>query len=111
MRDETEDLTQSEIGEINSWMTEYMEGAFVERVKGKVEEIKEKQLRKSNGRTKVSFDKTVVETEAEAPSSDSSTSEFNLVLNKITELQQEMKHSKMELASGRSLRSLWGVRS
>ena len=35
-----EDLTEGEIGEINSWMTEYMEGAFVERVKGKVEDIK-----------------------------------------------------------------------
>ena len=33
MRDEMEDLTESEIGETNSWMTEYMEIAFVERLK------------------------------------------------------------------------------
>ena len=36
VRDKMEDLTESEIGEINSWMTEYMKGAFVERVKGKL---------------------------------------------------------------------------
>ena len=40
VRDEIEELTESEIDEINLWMAKYMEGAFVERVKGKVEEIK-----------------------------------------------------------------------
>ena len=35
MRDETEDLTERESGEINPLMTEYMGGAFLEGVKGK----------------------------------------------------------------------------
>ena len=43
MLDKMEDLTESEIGEIDSWMTENMKGAFVERLKGKVEEIKGKR--------------------------------------------------------------------
>ena len=97
VRDEMEDLTESEIGEINSWMTQCMEGAFVDRVKGNFEEIKAKLLRKTKGKSKVSFGKTVVETEAEAPSSDLSTSEFKLVLDKMAELQEEMKHTKTEL--------------
>ena len=97
VRDEMEDLNESEIGEVNSWMTEYMEGAFVERVNGKVEEIKEKRLRKTKGKAKVSFGKTVVEADPEAPSSDLSTSEVKLVLNRMAKLQEEMKHTKMEL--------------
>ena len=97
MRDELEDLTESEIGEINSCMTEYMEGVFVERVKGKVEEIKEKRLSKTKGKANVSFGKTVVEADPEAPWSDLSTSEFKLVLHKMAELQEEMKRTKMEL--------------
>ena len=98
MRDEIEDLTETEIGEIHSWMTEYMEGAFVERVKGKGKEIKQKRLRKTKGKTKVSFGKTVVETEAEAeaPSSDLSTSAWKLVPDKMAKLQEEMKHTKMD---------------
>ena len=95
--DDREELTESELGEINSWMTEYMEGAFVQHVKGKVEEIKEKRWRKTKGNTKVSFGKTVVETEVEAPSSDLSTPEFKLVLDKMAKLQEEMKHTKIEL--------------
>ena len=78
-------------------MTEYMEGAFVECVKQKVEEIKGKRLRKTKSKLKVSFGKTVFETEAEASSSDLSTSESKLVLDKMAELQEEIKHTKMEL--------------
>ena len=78
-----EDLTESEIGEIHSRMIEYIEGGFVECLKGKVEDIKEKRLRKTKGNTKLSFPRTVVENEAEAPSSDLSTSEFKLVLHKV----------------------------
>ena len=92
-----EDLTESEISDIDSWMTEYMEGAFVEGKKGKVEETKEKRLRKTQGKTKVSFCRTVVETEAEAPLSDVSTSELKLGLNKMSELQVGMKSTNMKL--------------
>ena len=74
-----------------------MEGAFVECVKGKVEEIKAKRLRKIKGKSKVSFGNTVVETEAEAPSSVLSTSEFKLVLGKMAQLHEEMKHTNTEL--------------
>ena len=45
----------------------------------------------------MSFGKTVVETEAEAPSSDLYTCELKLVLEKRAELQEEMKQTKMEL--------------
>ena len=46
---------------------------------------------------KVSFGKTVVETEAEATPSDLYTCELKLVLEKTAELQEEMKQTKMEL--------------
>ena len=92
-----EDLTESQIGEINSWMNEYMEGAFVECVKQKVEEIKAKRLRRTKGKSKVSFSKTVVETESEAPSRDLSTPELKLVLDKMAELQEEINHTKTEV--------------
>ena len=97
VRDKRDDLTESDIGKINSWMTEYMEGGFVEHMKGKVEEIKEKRLRKTKGKAKVSYRTTVVETEAEAPSSDLSISESMLVLEKLAERHEEMKHTKMAL--------------
>ena len=97
VRDEMEDLTDSEIREINSWMTKYLESAFVERVKGKVDEIKAKRLRKTKGKSKVSFCKSVIETEAEAPSSDLSKSEFKLVLDKMAEEQEETKNTTTEL--------------
>ena len=45
----------------------------------------------------MSLGKIIVETEAEAPASDSSTSEFKLVLGKMADLQEEMKHIKTEL--------------
>ena len=79
-------------------MTKYMEGAFLERVKGKGKEIKQKRLRKTKGKTKVSFGKTVVETEAEAeaPSSDLSTSAWKLVLDKMAKLQEEMKQTRVD---------------
>ena len=107
VRDEMEDLTEGGIGEIISWMTKYMKGAVVERVKGKVEDIKEKRLRKINGRTTKPFGKTVVETEAETPSGDLSTSEFTLVPDKIAELQEEMKHTRMGLKRRGSKTFAW----
>ena len=91
--EEMEVLTESVIGEINSWMTEYLEGVFVERMKRKVEEIREHRLHQPKGKTKVSFGKTVVETEAEAPPSDLSTSETKLVPDTMAELQEEMKQT------------------
>ena len=69
----------------------------MERVKGKVDEIKAKRLRKTKGKSKVSFCKSVIETEAEAPSSDLSTSEFKLVLDKMAEEHKERKKTKTEL--------------
>ena len=78
VRDEMEDLTESEIGDINLWMTEYVEGAFVERVKAKVEETKRN--------AKVSLSKTVVEADPEALFSDLSPSEFMSHQNKVAEL-------------------------
>ena len=47
-----------------------MEGAVVERVKVKVQEVKEKRLRKTKGNTKVSFGKTAFAAEVEAAFSD-----------------------------------------
>ena len=40
--DETEDSTESEIGEINTCMTEYMDGPFIDHMTRKADEIKEK---------------------------------------------------------------------
>ena len=51
VRDKMEHLTESEIGEITSCIIEYMEGVFKELVKEKVEEIKEKRLLKTKGKT------------------------------------------------------------
>ena len=95
--DEIEDLTDSEIQQINSWISEHMEGAFVERVKANVKEIKQKRLRKTKGKKEVFLGKTVVEPEAEAPSSDSSTSAVKLVVDKMAKLQEEMELTTMEL--------------
>ena len=92
--DEMEDLTETEM---NWWMAKYMEGAFVERVEGRIEEIKVKRLPKTKSKSKMTFGKTVVETEAEPSSSDPSTSEFKLVLDRMAEPQEGVTHIRTEL--------------